>query len=341
MHLDAEVVEDGKRAAVVLQLGLRVRHEAGQEALHLLVDFVVVDDDSLGPGVGEVADHPQGQRELGVERAGCPDLLLADLDLVPYRCQVTDVGLEIGLAGPLAGGADDEAEVPGPDPVHDLAQAPAFAIPVDPPRDAHARGPGREHQVPAGDRDVRGNARALAADRILGHLDDDLLPLCEQRVDPGRLAAVAVATAAPVATAAAAAPVTAAAARPGLFLGVDLGARGGLVEVVAHVEEGGLLEADVHEGRLHARQHTAHAAQRHHARHAAVALAFDVKLRELAHLHDRHAGLPGAGIDQDLVLRSGLPGAGIRRHAFRLRRWRAVSVNDRGWRPRKARAWRG
>jgi len=115
----------------------------------------------------------------------------------------------------------------------------------------------------------------------------------------------------------------------------------GLVEVVAHVEEGGLLEADVHEGRLHARQHTGHAAQRHHARHAAVALAFDVKLRELAQLHDRHAGLPGAGIDQDLVLRSGLPGAGIRRHASRLRRWRAVSVNDRGWRTRKARAWRG
>ena len=119
-----------------------------------------------------------------------------------------------------------------------------------------------------GDRDVRGDARALGADRLLRDLDDDLLALAQQRVDLGRLAAVAVAAA------------LAARAR-GLVVVVGLGRElARLVEVVADVQEGRLLEPDVDERRLHAGQHARHAPEHDGARHAALALALDVELAE-------------------------------------------------------------
>jgi hypothetical protein len=125
------------------------------------------------------------------------------------------------------------------------------------------------------------DAGALAADRLLGDLDDDLLALFEQGLDPGYLALPAPEPAPPV-----------------LVLTVEQTL---VVEVVADVEKGGLLEADVDEARLHAGEDPGHASLRHHPRHIAIAFAFDVELGEVPALQQRDPSLATAGIDDDLV----------------------------------------
>src|SRR4030095_13078594 len=75
-----------------------------------------------------------------------------------------------------------------------------------------------------------------------------------------------------------------------------------VLDVVARVEERRLLEADVHEGGLHAGEHPEHAALHHAADHAAALVALDVELDELLLLEDRDAGLARGRVDQDLVL---------------------------------------
>ena len=57
-------------------------------------------------------------------------------------------------------------------PVDDLAQPAALLLVGDAAADADVVHRGHEHQVPAGDGDVRGEAGALGADGVLGDLDD-------------------------------------------------------------------------------------------------------------------------------------------------------------------------
>src|SRR5262249_49367523 len=70
--------------------------------------------------------------------------------------------------------------------------------------------PGGQHQIPAGDADVRAQGRALGPHPLLDDLDDDLLAALEDGLD-GRRAHAAVPAAA---EAAASAPATPAATRP-------------------------------------------------------------------------------------------------------------------------------
>src|SRR5262245_60159552 len=138
-----------------------------------------------------------------------------------------------------------------------------------------------EHEVAPRDRKVARDPRALGADRFFGDLDDDLLPLLEQRLDPRHLALAAPEPPPAI-----------------LVLAIEQAL---LVEVVTHVEEGRLLEADVDEARLHPGQDTGHAALRDHPRHIAIAFAFDVELGEAAALQQGDPSLASAGIDDDLV----------------------------------------
>ena len=153
------------------------------------------------------------------------------------------------------------------------------------------------------DRDVRGDPRALGADRVLGHLDHDLLPCLEQCLDLWRLAAVAPASAPPRLLSLAAAV---------------------LVQVVADVEKGRLFQADLHEGGLHTRENAADTTEHHRSGDAPIAFPLDVEFGELPLLEDRHPDFPGAGVHQKFVVCSGFPAAGIR-HGTRLQCWRAVS----------------
>lgn len=74
------------------------------------------------------------------------------------------------------------------------------------------------------------------------------------------------------------------------------------LEVVADVEERGLLESDVDEGRLHAGQDAGDPSLHDVADDAFVPLALDVELGELAVLDQGNPGLPALCVDDDLVL---------------------------------------
>ena len=286
--LEAEAVEDRERLLVELDLGLGIRDEAVDEVLDALVDVLVVGDDALRVGAREIAHDAQRQIVLRVEdrRRGLVGVAL--LDRGPDGREVADVGLEVGLAHAIAGRADDEAELRRPQALDDLAQSSSFLVGSDPARHTDAPRPGRQHEVPAGNRDVRRDARALRPDRLLRDLDDDLLTLVEDRVDArrGRAAAAASASASPTASAA---------------LAVVAGLEGAL-EVVADVEEGRFFEADVDEGGLHAGEDARDAPLHDVADDALVALAFDVELGELSVLEQRNPGLPELRIDDDFVL---------------------------------------
>jgi len=153
-------------------------------------------------------------------------------------------------------------------------------------RDADAVDGRHENDVLAGQADVRGDAGALAADAVLGDLDQDVLALLEQVADLGALAAAALAA-------------------PARALGLVVAAPQleHLLEVGDHVldvEEGVLAEADVDEGALHAGQYSDHLALVDVADDVAAG-ALEEQLRRLAVLHDGYARLVGARVDDDLL----------------------------------------
>jgi hypothetical protein len=140
--------------------------------------------------------------------------------------QVLDLALEVLARGPGGRRAHDR---PAAAQVHlrrGLAQPLALLV-VEAPRDPHALALRHEHEVPTGDRELHRQPRALGLERVLHHLDDDLLAGAEQLGDP--LAATAAAPAAG-----------------------DLHA--GDRDVVG-VQEAVLLQADVDEGRLEPGKH--------------------------------------------------------------------------------------
>src|ERR1019366_8456792 len=107
----------------------------------------------------------------------------------------------------LRDGAHDEAGARGAILVDQLAQAAPLLVALDAPRDADVIHRRHEHEVPAGQRDVAGDARALGADRILHDLDQALVAFLEQVLD---LRALGVAVTASAVTAAAVAAAVAA-----------------------------------------------------------------------------------------------------------------------------------
>jgi hypothetical protein len=147
---------------------------------------------------------------------------------------------DLAVGGGLGDGADDEAGAGGAHLVDHAAQATTLALAGDPPRDADVTDRRHEDDVAAGQRDVRGDPRALARDRVLHDLDEDLLARANELRDVDVLAG---------------------AARHALtVVVVDGGLRGTRRSDVARVQERGLLLADVDEGGLHAREDPQHLA---------------------------------------------------------------------------------
>ena len=125
-------------------------------------------------------------------------------------------------------GADDEAAagVGRQQCCSFFAQQFALVFVLDALRNADVGFLRQIHQKASGDADLGGQPRALGADRVLDHLHHQALPFVQDLLDrPLGLAAVA------------------------------------LFPDVGHMQEGGALQADIDEGRLHARQHAHHAPQ--------------------------------------------------------------------------------
>ena len=158
---------------------------AGLEALHeaqdALVDLFVVHPDGL-EAVGQlVAQNALHDIQIVVqqERRGFLFGLLADVE--PEVVQEAHVGRDFFLGVAFAGGADDEAAGhAGMVGLEDALQAQALFVAGDLARDAHVLHRRHVDHVAAGQGDVRRDARALLAERLLGDLDDDLLALFQQ-----------------------------------------------------------------------------------------------------------------------------------------------------------------
>src|SRR5690606_10725034 len=134
----------------------------------------------------------------------------------------------------------------------------------DLPADAHAGGVGHVDEEAAREGDLAGDPAALGADRLLGDLDEDGLALLQHVADVGDGAPAAAAPAPAVAVAVAGPGGLGVLGLVGAVLALLLLARLLVLlrlDEVGGVEEGALLQADVHEGRLEPGQHRVHAAE--------------------------------------------------------------------------------
>ncbi len=200
------------------------------------------------------------------------------------------------LGRPGGGGADDDAagEAVGfAELADDAAQPRALVARFDLARHADVIDRRHEHQKPSRHRDVRGQPRALGAERLLDDLDQDLLAFLQQVLDLRLLRA-----------------------RPR-----DVPA-GGLVVVVAglellellervddlgDVEKAVALEADVDEGGLHAGQDFRDPALVDVADDAALPLAFDEDFGDEIVFENGHHGLVAIRGDDHLLGHSRTP----------------------------------
>ena len=227
------------------------------------------------------------------------------LDLLPEPDEELDVGAELRLAPPLAHGADDEpAAARRPQAPDELPQAVALRRVVDPPGDAEVVHLGHVHEVAARQADEGRDPGALGAERLLGHLDQDLLALVEHVLD-GR-------DHAPLALGRRLGRLSALCADDGILtLELDvrvlvLGQHHPLVlaevgDEVARVEEGVLGQADVHERGLHAGEDVGYDALVDVPDDGPVAAALDEELGEDAAVEDGDAGFADSGVDDDLA----------------------------------------
>ncbi len=170
--------------------------------------------------------------------------------------------------GGLGHGADDVAAlVLGRQHLLQLgAQGLALFFVLDALRDADVRLLRQIHQQASGETQLRGKARAFGADGVLDDLHQQALSL-EQHLLDGLGGIVAV---------------------------------GAVLPDVGDMQEGGALQPDVDERRLHAGQHALHLADIDVADQAALAAALDVQFLHDTLLHHRDAGFLRGDVDQDL-----------------------------------------
>ena len=272
-------VEDRAVAGVQLDLLGQHRHVLGDERLQPVVGVARIHPHLLHVAADQVAHRAQRQAQVFVDDRAGAGLAAAALDHVPHPRQVGDVlGQRFGRLAFGVGAHDIAmAAMGGGEFADQRLQALALGLVLDPRGHADHLRLRQQHHVARGNADLRGQARALAADRILDHLDHDLLPVAQQ-LDDGR--------------------------------GGDRLRRGVLCLAGIHrrrphdvvgVQERGPLQPQFDEGRLHPGHNPLHAPLVDVADHPAPPAALDVQLLQHAVLDHRHAGLARGDVDQDLL----------------------------------------
>ena len=259
-------LEERGLVAVELDLAQQLRRCPLDERDDLLVGRLVVDDEPPELLGEHVAHQAQGEVHLGVDDLGRERLGRLVVHALPQSQQELEVGLKVALGRPLRNGAHDDPHlgrhVLRDDRVQTLPLAVGHLLgDADELRERH------QHQEAARQRDLGGDAGALGAHRVLGDLHHHLLAGFEQRLD--------VAPRQPLES----------------LGGNDL----------IDVEEGVLLQADVHERGLHPRQHVGDFAQVDVADDAAFG-ALDIEFDQAAILEHRDAGLVGVVRDEHLAV---------------------------------------
>jgi hypothetical protein len=202
-----------------------------------------------------------------------------------------------------------------PEFANDAAEAAALLPGVDLPRHADVVDRRHEHEEPPWHRRVGGEARALGAERLLGDLNDDLLPLFQELFDLrlGSLIAIAVAPAAmatlPWRPSTLAQGASSIVGRRSLITrrrkqvlvrleAIELLERR---DDVRDVEKAVAFETEINERRLHAGEHFRYPALVQIAHDAARAFPLDEDLGDLIVLEDRDPCLVGARGDDHLL----------------------------------------
>ncbi len=198
----------------------------------------------------------------------------------PGPAQVGDVRAQFLVGRVLGIGAQDEAPAAtllrlAHQRLHARAQLLARLGRADLLRDADVLVLRQVDQHAAGDRDLRGQPGALGADRVLDHLHGQGLTLEHQPFDRHR----------------------------GAGLGMVAARRRAVHVQIGHVQEGRAFQADVDEGRLHARQHAHDLARIDVADETALERPLHVQFLHGAVLDDGHPCLLRGPVDQNVFHR--------------------------------------
>ncbi len=178
--LDAELFEQRRVAGVELDLADQRGLAAVHEIQHALVVDFAVHAHALEIRRQQVAQQALHEVEIAVEQRRRLQAVRLGPDLVPERGEELQVGLELFFGAALPGGAHDEAAGERALVLQDdVAQAQALLFRSDLARDANVVDGGHVDQVASRQGDVRSDARALGAERLLGDLDQDFLAFLE------------------------------------------------------------------------------------------------------------------------------------------------------------------
>ena len=161
------------------------RHEHAHEILGVAVALFAGDDDLVDVLAVEIADRALGERAFLVHQRRRGGLEREIAHQLPLPQQVFEVALDLLLGAGGAGGAQDHAHsLRNLELLGDLAELLAVVGAGDLAADAAAaRGVGHQHAVTAGERQVRGQRRALGAALFLDHLHQHHLPALDDLLD--------------------------------------------------------------------------------------------------------------------------------------------------------------
>jgi hypothetical protein len=184
--MDAQLVEEG---AASLR-GPDPHPEPGQIAVEELArehqEPVRVDDDLLELLRDHVAQEPLREIEVTVDQDRRAARALARLDRAPETAQVGGVAGEGGVPHPLGGGPHDPSPDIAPLALGELGETVALRELLDAPRDEDPVDERQVHERAPRQGDLRRQPGALRRHRLLGDLDEDLLPLAQQVLDRRR-----------------------------------------------------------------------------------------------------------------------------------------------------------
>ncbi|CAI2018248.1 Uncharacterised protein [Serratia ficaria] len=243
-------IENRLAAGVQLQLAGDVRNVFAGELHQQIVGQPRIDADAIQRRAGEVAQDALRQRQLAIQLIFGLVAFFTLHHLGPQALEEGGVLRQLFFADAFRRGADDEpaqfVAVSG----DGVLQALALGFAFNALRYPDVRRARHKHQVTRRQGDVGGQARALGAERILHHLHHQVLPLAHQFGDVAHVEVLL------------------------LIAGHAFGMR----HDVGGMQEGGLVQADIDERRLHARQDAADAPLVYIADDAAFGFAFDMDL---------------------------------------------------------------
>jgi hypothetical protein len=181
------VLEERSLLGVELDAANQRRREAVEEADDALVVVLGIDPDGGEVAADLISQDALDQPQIVIDERRGLGGVGALLDLAPQIQQEAQVGAELFFGCALGGGADDESAGGLAALVDENAlEALALLVGGDLAADADVGDGGHEDQEAAGQRDVRGDARALLGDGLLGDLDENLLSGLSRSLMMGR-----------------------------------------------------------------------------------------------------------------------------------------------------------